>query len=178
MTSLLLLNNQVCAIYSRLFINFALVIVMKFISAHIQNNARHYGMVFIFCSMLRSFRVTSGVSRCWSRPLGSWSQQPMQQELTPELDLNHRIIRNTMQQDIENQSTCHWSIRYHHQRPIYLCMHVCAWLEKTWVYCWVEHTWFQRTIYTTLLAHQTEQNGQPITRNVYWCDTSWSSDAY
>ena len=36
MTSLLLLSNQVCAIYSRLFINFALIIIIKRILAHIQ----------------------------------------------------------------------------------------------------------------------------------------------
>jgi len=76
MTSLPLLSNQVCAINSRLFINFAQIIIIKFISVHIQNNARHYGMVSIFCSMLRSLRVPSGVPRGWSRPLGSWSQQP------------------------------------------------------------------------------------------------------
>jgi len=68
MTSLPLLSNQVCAIYSRLFINFAPIIIIKFISAHIQNNARHYGRVSIFCSMLRSLRVPSEVPRCWSRP--------------------------------------------------------------------------------------------------------------
>jgi len=64
MTSLSLHSNQVCAIYSCLFINFALIIIIKFNSVHIQNNARHYGMVSIFCSMLRSFRVPSGVPRC------------------------------------------------------------------------------------------------------------------
>ena len=75
MMSLPLLSNQVCAIYSRLFINFAQIIIIKFISVHIENNARHYGMVSIFCSMLRSLRVPSGVPRGWSRPLESWSQQ-------------------------------------------------------------------------------------------------------
>ena len=64
MTSLPLLSNQVCAIYSRLFINFALIIIIKCILAHIQNNARHYGRDSIFCSMLRSLRVPSGVPRC------------------------------------------------------------------------------------------------------------------
>jgi len=57
MTSLPLLSNQVCAIYSRLFINFALIIIIKFIFAYLQNNARFYGRVSIFCSMLRSLRV-------------------------------------------------------------------------------------------------------------------------
>jgi len=53
-----------------------------------------------------------------------------------------------MQQDIEDQSiTCHWSIRYHHQGLIYLCMHVCVWLEKTRMYCWVKHTCFRWTNY-------------------------------
>ena len=60
MTSSLLLSNQVCAIYSRLFINFALKIIIKSTFAHIQNNARHYRMVSIFCNMLRSLRVPSG----------------------------------------------------------------------------------------------------------------------
>jgi len=64
MTSLPLLSNQVCAIYSRLFINFALIIIIKCILAHIQNNARHYGRDSIFCSMLRSLRVPLGVPRC------------------------------------------------------------------------------------------------------------------
>jgi len=48
MMPLPLLSNQVCAIYSCLFINFALIIIIKFISAHIQNNARHYGRDSIF----------------------------------------------------------------------------------------------------------------------------------
>jgi len=64
MTSLPLLSNQVCAIYSRLFINFVLIIIIKFIFAHIQRNARHYARVSIFCSMLRSLRVPLGVPRC------------------------------------------------------------------------------------------------------------------
>jgi len=30
-----------------------------------------------------------------------------QQELTRDVDFNHQIVRTTMQQDIEDQSTCH-----------------------------------------------------------------------
>jgi len=37
-----------------------------------------------------------------------------QQELTPDGDFNHQIVSITMQQDTEDQSTSHWSIRCHH----------------------------------------------------------------
>jgi len=124
-TSSLLLSNQVYTIHRRLFINFALKIIIK------SHNTRHYRTVSNFCNMIRSLRVPSGVPRCWSSHYGPDLNNPARAHSRS----SQRIVRNTMQ-DIEDQPTCHWSIRDHHQRPIYLRMHVCVrvWLEKTRVY--------------------------------------------
>ena len=124
MTSLLLLSNQVWAIYSRIFINFVLIIIIKFIFAHIQRNARHYARISIFCSMLRSLRVHLRVPRCWSRPLRSWSQQPSKSSLRTwisTIKLSGPPCRKTLKtnQLVIGQSDI--TIR-----PLYLCMHVCV----------------------------------------------------
>jgi len=54
MTSLPLLNNQVCAIYSHTFS------ILKSIFAHIQNNARDYEMVSIFVACLNHSEFLHG----------------------------------------------------------------------------------------------------------------------
>ena len=144
MMSSLLLSKQVCTIYSHLFINFAL----KIIFAHIQNNARHYRMVSIFCNMLRSLRVLSGAPRCWSRPLyGPDLNHPARTYSRS----GHRIVRNTMQ-DIEDQSTCHWSIHCFFKSHMHTNMHVHADRSLMMIsYSWVKCAWLPRTIYMTLL---------------------------
>ena len=153
MMSSLLLSKQVCTIYSHLFINFAL----KIIFAHIQNNARHYRMVSIFCNMLRSLRVPFRVPRCWSRPLGSWSQQPSKsslQKLPSNCQEHHaarhwRPINLSLINQISSSET---------HLPAYARVCACVtWKIKGVYYSWVERAWLPRTIYTTLLAHQTEQ---------------------
>ena len=177
MTSLPLLSNQVCAIYSRLFINLTLIIIIKFISAHIQNNARHYGRVSIFCSMLRSLRVPSEVPRCWSRPLGSWSQQPSKSSLrtwistiklsglpcSKTLKTNQLVID---QSDIiiRDPSTC-------------VCVRVRHLKKQGYIAESNMHDFDGQSVQPGLHI-KLSKNGQPITSKEYWCDTSWSSDAY
>jgi len=80
-----------------------------------------------------------------------------QQELTPDMDFTHQIVRTTMQQDIEDQTTCH------------LC--VCD-LKKQGYIAESKILVFDRQSIRPCLHIKQSKNGQPINRNEYRCDTS------
>ena len=129
------------------------IIIIKFIFAHIQNNWRHYAMVSILCSMLRSLRVPSGVPRCWSRPLGPHvnnAARAQSLQKWPSSCQEHHAARQwrPINLSLSNQ------ISSENHLPVHACVHVRDLKKQGYLNIAESNvaTWFRRTIYTNMLG--------------------------